>query len=277
MEIPYLEKNLAIISMLGDNPGADNNMTTAELRAKFDEAPLEIQRYINAVLIPALSAVANPEGGLSMKGPLFMNGNKLSGLATPVSGDEAVPWRMVSGLASLEEITITPNAKERGWYLAPRPDGVLGEKRLMRVDSGNGTVTQTMYLPDGIVIRRTFEEGSVTAPWEYENPPMLLGREYRTTERHNGKPVYVARLNVGELKDTGMTTVDLPSTPTDVIQLEGMAKSDTYKEEVPFPVITQKGTVGARLTKAGEKQIQVRTYADYSGYMATATIKYTKD
>lgn len=277
MEIPYLEKNLAIISMLGDNPGADNNMTTAELRAKFDEAALEIQRYINGVLIPALSAVASPEQQLSMNGPIFMNGNTLSGLATPVGGDEAVPLRMLHEVFYPKEVKFPENPTENGWYLTTRPDGTLDKKRLMRVDSGNGSVTQTMYLPDGIVIRRTFEEGSVTAPWEYENPPMLLGKEYRTTERHKGKAVYVARLNLGELKNNGLTTAKLPSTPTEIVELYGTAKSDAYTEEVMFPIITLGGAIGARLVKTGSKQIQVKTFADYSGYMATATIKYTKD
>lgn len=33
---------------------------------------------------------------------------------------------------------------------------------------------------------------STWQPWEFVNPPMLAGVEYRTTERWNGKPVYTA-------------------------------------------------------------------------------------
>lgn len=32
--------------------------------------------------------------------------------------------------------------------------------------------------------------------WEWFNPPMKVGVEYRTTERHNGKPVYVKTLDL---------------------------------------------------------------------------------
>ena len=32
--------------------------------------------------------------------------------------------------------------------------------------------------------------GTILDEWEWENPPMNLGVEYRTTEQHNGKPVY---------------------------------------------------------------------------------------
>ena len=32
---------------------------------------------------------------------------------------------------------------------------------------------------------------------EWINPPMILGVEYRTTERWNGKPIYVKAVNIG--------------------------------------------------------------------------------
>ena len=34
-------------------------------------------------------------------------------------------------------------------------------------------------------------------PWEYANPPMELGTEYRTTERYLGKPVYCKLIDFG--------------------------------------------------------------------------------
>jgi hypothetical protein len=37
------------------------------------------------------------------------------------------------------------------------------------------------------------------SPWEWENPPMELGVEYRTTERYMGKPVYTMLFNMGQL------------------------------------------------------------------------------
>lgn len=38
-------------------------------------------------------------------------------------------------------------------------------------------------------------------PWEWVNPPMQLGVEYRTTERFLGKPVYVKVVNCGQISD----------------------------------------------------------------------------
>ena len=39
--------------------------------------------------------------------------------------------------------------------------------------------------------------------WEYVNPPMQVGVEYRTTERWNGKPVYTRLVYCGELPPVG--------------------------------------------------------------------------
>ena len=43
--------------------------------------------------------------------------------------------------------------------------------------------------------------------YEYANPPMQLGVEYRTTERYLGKPVYVKAVNLGALPNATIKTV----------------------------------------------------------------------
>ncbi|MDR3948519.1 MULTISPECIES: hypothetical protein [Eubacteriales] len=40
---------------------------------------------------------------------------------------------------------------------------------------------------------------AVWMPFEWEHPPMRTGIEYRTTERHNNKPVYKKAVNTGAL------------------------------------------------------------------------------
>lgn len=44
-----------------------------------------------------------------------------------------------------------------------------------------------------------FCNNGVWGPWEYLNPLLSPGVEYRTTERHNGKPVYKKSVNTGAL------------------------------------------------------------------------------
>lgn len=69
-------------------------------------------------------------------------------------------------------------------------------------------VEQEVILLDGkgTTIKRVRHAGT-WFPWEYENPPMALMEEYRTTERWIGKPVY--------------TKVVSYSSPTDIGNAEG--------------------------------------------------------
>ena len=46
-------------------------------------------------------------------------------------------------------------------------------------------------------------------PWEYVNPPMQLGVEYRTPERYNGKPVYVMAVDGGAFPDNSSKTIEV--------------------------------------------------------------------
>lgn len=67
----------------------------------------------------------------------------------------------------------------------------------------------------GIVQEVTDYEGkrairySTSGEWEYLNPAMALGVEYRTTERYNGKPVYAIAIDVGAAPASGWNSVNL--------------------------------------------------------------------
>jgi hypothetical protein len=49
----------------------------------------------------------------------------------------------------------------------------------------------------GVNIQRTMSAGA-WGTWEYINPPMAVGTEYRTTERWMGKPVYAQLVSLGQ-------------------------------------------------------------------------------
>ena len=58
----------------------------------------------------------------------------------------------------------------------------------------------------GLKIQRTIY-GSTVYDWEWVNPSMILGIEYRTTERYNGLPVYTKLIQYGALPDNGESAV----------------------------------------------------------------------
>lgn len=112
----------------------------------------------------------------------------------------------------LTEADNVDSIRESGWYTwdwdpSKQPAGLPEEAKYhtgnMRVDgtTGGNYTAQTIYLAkngssvnvgDECVIQRL----RATAPWEWVNPPMILGTEYCTTERYLGKPVYVKTFNI---------------------------------------------------------------------------------
>lgn len=56
LEIQLLDGDLAIIQKLDDEPNDVGGLSAQELKAKFDEGGLAIQKYINETLIPAVLA-----------------------------------------------------------------------------------------------------------------------------------------------------------------------------------------------------------------------------
>jgi hypothetical protein len=67
---------------------------------------------------------------------------------------------------------------------------------------------QTVHFTNNFTIRRQYHSGTWTA-WEWVNPPMTLGVEYRTTERWNGSPVYAKAVSCGKGPSGG--AVNLPT------------------------------------------------------------------
>lgn len=53
--IPFFEEDVDVIQKLDDEPNDVGGLTSAELKAKFDEAAGLIKRYLNEVLVPQLS------------------------------------------------------------------------------------------------------------------------------------------------------------------------------------------------------------------------------
>lgn len=117
----------------------------------------------------------------------------------------------------LTEVDNVDSIRESGWYTwdwdpSKQPAGLPEEAKYhtgnMRVDgtTGGNYTAQTIYLAkngssvnvgDECVIQRL----RTTAPWEWVNPPMILGTEYRTIERYLGKPVYTKLLDCGQIAD----------------------------------------------------------------------------
>ena len=124
----------------------------------------------------------------------------------------------------------------------------------------------------GIVIRHY--TGSRWLDWEWVNPPMNPGVEYRSTERSGSSPIYVKCISAGSLANKGTIKCAVPSGIT-VVDLSGYALSSSGGY-YPLPLLNvSTGAVRAMMRKVNN-DIEVVTFDDCSAYTAYVTVKYTK-
>lgn len=105
--------------------------------------------------------------------------------------------------------------------LNPPPD--LFAWGTMLVEKREIFIYQTVKTADGYsnqytITRYSRDMGSTWSEWEYLNPPMMEGVEYRTTERYGGHPVYVQRVIVNSIP-TG-TLITLVPESTSLVRFE---------------------------------------------------------
>ena len=96
----------------------------------------------------------------------------------------------VVDIASPNDITKT------GWYRTDRDLPNTLWWLVMHIQYSNSNAVQRAYSyndPNHPIIYRT-KNGDTWNEWEWENPPMQVGVEYRTTKRFNGKPIYTRAL-----------------------------------------------------------------------------------
>lgn len=139
---------------------------------------------------------------------------------------------------------------------------------LQLCNCGNNPIT--LATPTFISADDTLPSGeTLVAVMEYQNPPMLLGVEYKTAERYNGQPVYCKLVNFGALPNATQKVVkhNIPNVSS-VISVYGSAQDQAIGV----------GAFGAQVTgiNADNTNVAIWTSADLSNYSAYVAIKYTK-
>ena len=173
------------------------------------------------------------------------------------------------------------NLKTNGWYYTTSANGYyIGSEPiyyiLVRVDSWKDTagmenVCQTIFHGERRV-RRVCNRG-IWGEWEWENPPMLLGEEYRTTERWNGKAVYSKAISFGELPNGTLKAIEV-QTPgiDDVVDYWGKFTNGTSGA-----VIYGDSNLRSNYSILGDKvSFTIEAPTGSQAYLATIVLKYTK-
>lgn len=161
-----------------------------------------------------------------------------------------------------------------GWYQldeycenAPDDAG-----HLMRVSACAGCVYQEVFTDGGTVTR--WCKSGAWGEWEWINPPMVAGVEYRTTERCGGKPVYTKLVSVEALPNTTLGIVPHGiENMARIIDLHGTAWRGSSVVFLPM-------SAGALETAwnigATETNIFIVTNADRTDWAGEVIMKYTK-
>ena len=157
----------------------------------------------------------------------------------------------------------------------PKLDGGVHFDQLWRSSAPYGALIVYSYFgfEPAPIIRIKYN--GVWYPWEYVNPPMELNKEYRTTERYLGKPVYTMMLPSVALGSAGSTAY-----------IEGLAN---IKDIIDYRIQFQNASSGQTFAVNNWSKVKVEmhydagyAYAsidcieDCSGKIAIGTFKYTK-
>lgn len=115
------------------------------------------------------------------------------------------------------------------------------------------------------------KQNNVWQPFEWVNPPMVLGQEYRTTEKYSGNPVYTKLVDCGALPNATRKTVNHGATVEYMLRCAANCTAG-YKDSLPYWYDDNDYcTVYASTT-----QIIFKTPKDLSDRTANAQIWYIK-
>ena len=175
------------------------------------------------------------------------------------------------------------NWNSSGWrvyYDEINPDSTLGSIAFVRCNGNNASITgaviQEAHKQDkyGVnILTRVYINGE-WKPFEWVNPPMQVGLEYRTTERWQGKPVYYKVVDFGGLPNE--TTVAVPI-GVENIEWVFLDLSKSWAGPVS-DLSTNYIANGANITElcVRDGKISITTNANMTGTLAYITVKYTK-
>lgn len=194
-----------------------------------------------------------PYSGGTMSGPLNMGTNRITNVIAPVEEGDAVNRKYVDegfapagyglgttwpkNIASWDDLDA---ATKNGWYYlsASEAKNLAGNSvrfALVHVFCKDAYYMRQVVYPAGTttVIVRMASAGA-WGEWECENPPLVPGVKYRTTERYNGYPVYTTLVEMANFaNDTG---VIIPTSNN-----RGAIRHEISTEGYMFPFINPAG------------------------------------
>ena len=153
--------------------------------------------------------------------PVAKGGTGADNAAAARANLGAAPAGYGLGVQQPKDVGSADNAIANGWYIVTDPRGGTGTGWLLCSSYSETYKRQDFYnvgtLGDTRLVR--WMRNGVWDEWEYVNPPMIPGKEYRTTERWNGKAVWTALIYLGAFA-AGENDVTTNITSTSMIRYD---------------------------------------------------------
>ena len=159
-----------------------------------------------------------------------------------------------------------------GWYwIMENAQGCPVNGAPLFVVGAKGRIWQYAFdSQSGSELRRHTADGGATwEPWEWENPPVADGAEYRTTKRSGGTPVYARNISVENAPNSAEQVIPHGLESITPVAWDGVATDGKNVLILPF---CNSFTVGVDSTS-----ITLSTTEDYSGYAVELTLQYCKE
>jgi hypothetical protein len=157
---------------------------------------------------------------------------------------------------------------------------------IYRMEPTYATITVKSYIAGGRTLQRVWtkesnETSATLKPWEWENPPLKVGVEYRTTERFLGEPVYAKLIDFGSLPSNGGSSYSyVADYLCDIVRVDGFWYYGTSKAvKKPFVSADFINTLWFASITEDDKttwNLYVDANADGSSYYGLPAIYYTK-
>lgn len=239
-----------------------------------------------------------PLAGGTMQGPLNMGSQALTGLKDPVADTDAVSLEFAKeklapsgfgyGDAVMPNLVVNGdndgskfNAEAEKFLQSmqngsvkqaivqdyPFADGNIYVATIHKSEPGYAVIDAVSF--NGFHIRKRKFNGT-WLPWEYINPPMTLGVEYRTTERWQYKTVYTKLVNFGKIPINTRASVAHGAQSTRMLRCHGVSNTG---DSLPLAYDNEKVYLYANNANI---HIQTEGYVD-TGRTAIVQLWYTKE
>lgn len=167
-------------------------------------------------------------------------------------------------------------ATENGYYQVlsstlNRPSISMGSRCWMHVVSYGGTYKTQIAYAEKYMQMRVMVGGTWTE-WEWVNPPMIIGVEYRTTERYDGHPVYIKTMDCGKGTADGAMN-SYPNVGSNCVYVDMSCRALNTSSGWGF-MLTDKLTFAT--AAAGHSTVSLNAGRDLTAQNIYLTVKYYK-